>query len=40
MHPLPLTATHKITRAVRLSLLGVSLASLSALAMMPAETPA
>ena len=36
MHPLPLTATHKITRAVRVSLLCASLASLSALAMMPA----
>ena len=36
MLPLPLSATHKITRAVRLTVLGASLASLSALALTPA----
>lgn len=34
--PAPLSATHKITRAVRLTVLGASLASLSALALTPA----
>ena len=40
MPPLPLIATTKITRAVRLAVLGASLASLSALALMPAQASA
>ena len=40
MPPLPLIATTEITRAVRLAVLGASLASLSALALMPAQASA
>ena len=40
MPPLPLNATPKITRAVRLAVLGASLASLSGLALMPAQASA
>ena len=40
MPPLPLIATTKISRAVRLAVLGASLASLSALALMPAQASA